>query len=223
MTNSRPIRLTRAQSRAVDKIAAEKYHVPTIILMENAARASAELAEKIVNKPNARIAILAGPGNNGGDGLAIARHLHNRAHYTQILLLTDPAKYKGDALINWKIIEAMQIPRALLTPQTQFAGNLLIDALFGTGLTEAPRPPFAEIAAIINAAAIPILAIDIPSALDCDTGLPLGPIAIRANHTITFVAEKIGFANPAARPYLGKITIGDIGCPKECVDQARQK
>jgi NAD(P)H-hydrate epimerase len=215
-----PTRLTRLQSRAIDRIAVEKYHMPSILLMENAARATADLADELLSHKPAQIKILCGPGNNGGDGLAIARHLHNRDHVVQILLLGEPAKYKGDALINWKIVEAMQIPTASLTPESIGHSDLLLDALFGTGLSEAPRSPFAESAAAANKSGIRILAIDIPSGLDCDTGMPLTPSTIRATHTITFVAEKIGFTNPAAQDYLGQITVADIGCPKECIDEA---
>jgi NAD(P)H-hydrate epimerase len=215
-----PLRLTRAQSRAIDRIAVEKYHIPSIVLMENAARAAVDLVNQLISHEPAQVKILCGPGNNGGDGLAIARHLHNRGHGIRILLLADPAKYKGNALINWKIIEAMQIPTAPLTTASISNADLLIDALFGTGLTEAPRPPFGEIAAAVNESRIPILSIDIPSGLDCDTGLPLTLSTLRAAHTITFVAEKIGFANSAAKQYLGQITVADIGCPKECIDEA---
>ncbi|HEY1686341.1 MAG TPA: NAD(P)H-hydrate epimerase [Tepidisphaeraceae bacterium] len=218
--NPNAIRLNREQARAVDKIATDKYRMPSIILMENAARQAADFAEKIVAKNTARFQILCGPGNNGGDGLAMARHLHRRGHRVEILLLADPAKYKGDALINWNIVQAMQIPQAPLTSKSRFAADLLIDALFGTGLTEAPRDPFARIASSVNDSSIPILSIDIPSGLDCNTGTSLGPVAIRAAHAITFVAEKIGFANPAAAQYLGQVSVADIGCPKECINEA---
>lgn len=217
MTSS--IRLTREQSRAVDKIAAEKYRMPTIILMENAARAVTDKAIQIIGKQTKnRILILCGPGNNGGDGLAAARHLHNRGVDVQILLLADSAKYKGDALINWQIIQAMQIRTEPIRPELITNASLIIDALFGTGLTEAPRAPFPKIAGAINQSQIPVLAVDIPSGLDCDTGLPLGPVALRAHHTVTFVAEKIGFAKLEAKQYVGQLSITDIGCPRECVE-----
>jgi NAD(P)H-hydrate epimerase len=214
-----PVRLTSAQSRAVDRIASEKYQMPGILLMENAARAAADFANNLLSHNPAPIKILCGPGNNGGDGLAIARHLHNRGHDIHILLLAAGDKYQGDALINWKIIEAMQLPTSPLTPASINSADLLIDALFGTGLIAAPRSPFAEIANAVNESRIPVLAIDIPSGLDCDTGYPLIPSTIRAANTITFVAEKIGFANPAAKPYLGQVTVGDIGCPRECITE----
>ncbi len=93
---------------------------------------------------------------------------------------------------------------------------LIIDAIFGTGLTRAPRGDFGNIVTAINAANLPILSVDVPSGLDCDTGVPPGP-CIKAHCTVTFVAEKVGFAHPEAHRYLGKIIIGDIGCPIELI------
>src|SRR4051812_20142664 len=103
--------LTREQLREVDRLAVEKYHVPGILLMENAARGATEVAVDMLGAAgNVNILILCGGGNNGGDGLAIARHLHNLGHDILIALCTDPQKYKGDALGNWRIIEAMKLP-----------------------------------------------------------------------------------------------------------------
>ena len=95
--------------------------------------------------------------------------------------------------------------------------GLIIDAIFGTGLTQIPRDPFASIVAAIELTRCPVLAIDIPSGLDCDTGRPLGPACVRAARTITFVAEKAGFAAVEAREYLGEVIVGDIGCPRELI------
>src|SRR4051794_30935205 len=99
-----PTYLTRAQVREVDRIAIEKYHVPGIVLMENAARGAADVAWEMVDRtPEAVVQILCGGGNNGGDGLAIARHLHNHGCNVKVALATDPAHYRGDALINYQI------------------------------------------------------------------------------------------------------------------------
>ena len=105
------IRLTRAQVREVDRRAVEQYHIPGIVLMENASRAVAEVAEMMLRKYNGKnVLLLCGGGNNGGDGLAAARHLHNRGMGVTIGLCTDPTTYKGDALINWQIVQAMNLP-----------------------------------------------------------------------------------------------------------------
>jgi NAD(P)H-hydrate epimerase len=215
------IRLTRTQVRQVDRLALERYHIPGIVLMENAARAVADQACRMLgNNCVGKVLILCGGGNNGGDGLAAARHLHNRGADVHIAFTIDPATYKGDALINWKIVEAMKIPAGPLTPAIlkDLSPILIIDAIFGTGLSEPPRPPFAELAEALNASGLPVLAVDLPSGLDCDTGLPLGA-CIRSKTTVTFVAEKIGFEKAEAKQFLGEIRVAEIGCPVELVEE----
>ena len=91
-------------------------------------------------------------------------------------------------------------------------------ALDGTGMSRPLDAPFAELVATVNARGLPVFAVDLPSGLDCDTGLPLGP-TIRATHTATFVAPKVGFRNSAAAPYLGTVAVVDIGAPKKLVDE----
>jgi NAD(P)H-hydrate epimerase len=192
------MRLTREQVREIDRRAVEEYHMPSILLMENAARSVADVARGTLRREGLRSAlILCGGGNNGGDGLAIARHLHNRGTSVFIGLTVDPATYKGDALVNWQIASAMAIPHAPATPELvlDHSRDLIIDAIFGTGLTDAPREPFGELAKTINDDAGPVLSVDVPSGLDCDTGKPPGE-CIRAAVTVTFVAEKVGFTEP---------------------------
>jgi NAD(P)H-hydrate epimerase len=214
--------LTREQVRLIDRIAIEKYHIPGIVLMENAARGTSKVVlDMLRGKSNQDILILCGGGNNGGDGLATARHLHNHRQNLVIGIGTDPSRYQGDALINWRIIEAMNLPR--LPWQQAFtqmpSPHLIIDAIFGTGLRETPRSPFPEIVKQLSETQSPVLSIDLPSGLDCDTGKPLGP-CIRATRTVTFVAEKIGFRNPGAKEFTGEVTVADIGCPREAIDEA---
>jgi NAD(P)H-hydrate epimerase len=134
-----------------------------------------------------------------------------------IALTIDPAKYTGDALINWQIVRAMGLNVVDATPDwiANSAADLIVDAIFGTGLTRPPRPPFERIVAALDAKRV--LSVDLPSGLDCDTGLPLGP-CVRAERTVTFVAEKAGFANPLAREFTGEIIVGEIGCPRELID-----
>jgi NAD(P)H-hydrate epimerase len=214
------VRLTREQVRNVDRLAVEKYKIPGIVLMENAARGAAEAAIDMYRQGS--ILIVCGGGNNGGDGLAVTRHLHNRGKDVTIALATDPAKYHGDALANWQIVQAMGLKTIPADKIATLKPALIVDAIFGTGLTEAPRPPFAEIVAAIAALVAPVLAIDIPSGLDCDTGKPPGPCVI-ATRTITFVAEKVGFATEEAKKYLGQVIVGDIGCPPELIAEAMNR
>ena len=185
--------------------------------MENAARAVADAAwDALGGRPGA-VLILCGGGNNGGDGLAAARQLHNRRAAVTIGLTRDPDRFDGDARTNWDVVRAMRLParpfdRAMLSPPPA----LVVDAIFGTGLDRSPRDPFPTIADAINECGAPVLAVDVPSGLDCDTGVP-PDACVRATRTVTFVAEKVGF--PAAAAWVGRVTVGDIGCPREVVDE----
>lgn len=211
------LRLTRDQARTIDRLSVERYKIPSILLMENAARSAAQVVgEMLEHNWSGQVIILCGGGNNGGDGLALARHLHNRGSEITIALTADPARYQGDARVNWDITQAMGIKTAPADPHRleNSTALLVVDAVFGTGLSQPPRDPFPALAAAIETRRLPVLAIDLPSGLDCDTGLPLGAV-IRATRTITFVAEKAGFANPASRSYTGDVTVGDIGCPTD--------
>jgi NAD(P)H-hydrate epimerase len=211
------VRLTRAQVREIDRRASADYHIPGIVLMENASQAVAQVAlEMIADVRSPSVVIVCGPGNNGGDGLAAARHLHNLGiDDLQLLVTGDPDAYQGDAGINWKIIKAMKLPVVRELPPD--VPMLYVDAIFGTGLTRAVDSRVAAMIDTMNASRAQRLAVDIPSGLDCDSGEPTGP-CIRAHRTITFVAEKIGFANPSSRKFTGRIAVGEIGCPNELID-----
>ena len=220
------VRLTRAQVREVDRLAIEEFHIPGIVLMENAARGVVDVAlEMMIDFRVTKAMILCGGGNNGGDGLAVARHLHNRRADVIVGLTTDPQRYKGDALTNWQIVQAMRLPVINATPELirKMDDTLVIDAIFGTGLAEPPREPFPAIVQAIADSDNPVLAIDVPSGLDCDTGEALGPAAVAADRTVTFVAAKAGFSSPAAAKYLGEVIVADIGCPRELVERVRER
>lgn len=219
---------TREQIRAVDAEAISEYGMPGIMLMENASRGLALQALRMLGwpqvKPEARVLIVCGGGNNGGDGLAAARHLHNAGLEVAIVLTRSPNSYAGEAEINLNICKAMKLdivaahedPVAALNDQPPC--HLILDGLFGTGLTSDVRPPLDEVIAWINRNPAPTLAIDIPSGLDCDTGKPLG-CAVRAAVTDTFVGIKQGFTAGAAHPYLGEVTVTDIGVPRELIEK----
>jgi hydroxyethylthiazole kinase-like uncharacterized protein yjeF len=226
---SEPIRLTRQQVREIDRRSVEEFQIPGIVLMENAARAVTIAAMRLLDDavhgaargdgaPSALI--LCGGGNNGGDGLAVARHLHNRGVDVSIGLTVDPKKYQGDAATNWNIVRAMGVPVSPISPEdiSRRQCDLIIDAIFGTGLQQAPRAPFGELAAAIRGVGRPVLAVDLPSGLDCDTGRAPGA-CIAATLTVTFVAEKAGFAHPGASVFTGEVVVGDIGCPIELIRQ----
>jgi NAD(P)H-hydrate epimerase len=215
------IRLTRAQVREVDRRATEEFGLPGVVLMENAAINASAVALEMVDYESAGVIIVCGGGNNGGDGLAIARHLDNFGTDVRVVLTVDPAKHGGDAAINWRVVERMGINVVPWTSGIMKEGEpeLIIDAVFGTGLSQAPREPFAAVAREMNISGVPILAIDVPSGLDCDTGEPLGPVCVKATQTVTFVAEKVGFANVTAREFTGTVVVAGIGCPAEIVEE----
>ena len=220
--NDLMVRLSRSQVREVDRLAIGQYHIPGIVLMENAALAVADVAcEMLDNNCIGQVLILVGGGNNGGDGLAAARHLHNRGAEVNLMLMGDPGRFTGDALINWQIVRAMGLVARPVDPivLARTPAMLIIDAIFGTGLTRPPRDPFGAIVHALEQVRAPVLSVDLPSGLDADSGLPLGANGITATRTVTFVAEKTGFANPAAARYLGHVTVADIGAPRELIER----
>ena len=212
----------RAALQELDRRAVEEFHIPLLVLMENAGRAVAHAALKLL-KPHASVLLVCGPGNNGGDGLVAARHLHNANIPLEILLTAPLSHFKEAAAAQVAIVEAMKLPLQIISDDHAEVRNwvvdsqphdLIIDAIFGTGLTrEVTGLPRAIIHAL-NVSRRNILSIDLPSGLDCDTGLPWGD-AIHATETVSFCGHKPGFTNPQAQPYLGKITTADIGAPRD--------
>ena len=170
--------------------------------------------------------ICCGPGNNGGDGFVIARHLDLRGFPVRVLLFCEPAKLQGDALANFAILAKCSVPIDIFGNRHVSArlaellrdADWIVDALLGTGSRGEPRPPLDAVIDQLNASTAKRLAIDLPSGLDCDTGEPARH-TFRADHTCTFVAAKPGFANPAARPFVGELHVLDIGAPRKLIDE----
>jgi NAD(P)H-hydrate epimerase len=211
--------LSRDEVRSLDERASADYGLPGIVLMENAGRGTAELLLRLgIHGP---VVICCGRGNNGGDGFVIARHLDNLHVPVRVLVFAPPADLRGDAAVNYSVLARSDVPivhAPLATLAQELAGaDWVVDALFGTGLAGPVRPPFDQVIAAINGCPARILAVDIPSGLDCDTGLPLGP-TIKAHHTATMVAEKQGFAHPGVRDWLGEVHVIDIGLPRKMLD-----
>lgn len=216
---SHSIVLTRDESRELDRRAIDEFGIPGVVLMENAGRSVVDYLR--ARHPQGPVLICCGKGNNGGDGFVIARHLDNHHIPVQVLLCAKPEELKGDAKTNFNIIVKSGLSIADLSKVSILdksfqalvaSAEWIVDALFGTGLSSGIQSPFDKIIAEINHAAAHVLSVDIPSGLDCDTGEPLG-IAIKAQHTVTFVAMKKGFTYPAAKDFLGNIHVADIGVP----------
>ncbi|MDY0357131.1 MAG: NAD(P)H-hydrate epimerase [Sedimentisphaerales bacterium] len=214
--------MSRDQVRSVDRWAIEQIGLPGIALMENAGRSCAEfILDRLGRKAICRICVFCGRGNNGGDGYVIARHLRNAGHAVCVVLCGDREKVRGDARINLDVLGALgeDVRRldpgsvdapALVAAMAQGA-DIVVDALFGTGLQGPLREDYRVLVEAINALDVPILAVDIPSGLDCDTGRPLGA-AVRADWTVTFVAIKQGFvASAEAAQYTGQVHVASIG------------
>jgi NAD(P)H-hydrate epimerase len=217
--------LSRQEVREVDRRAIEELGVPGVVLMENAGRGAAEVLARLGCR--GPVVICCGKGNNGGDGFVIARHLDNRSIPVRVLIFTQPQDLTGDAAVNYQIIAKAGLPIEVYageswderTLQAELAKpEWIVDALFGTGLTGPVRKPLDRVIAAINASQKHVLAVDIPSGLDCDTGQPLGP-TIRAEHTVTFVAEKRGFANPSSKEWIGQVHVVDIGAPRRLLEK----
>jgi NAD(P)H-hydrate epimerase len=218
------LRLSRAQLREVDRISIEEYGLPGVVLMENAARSAAEMinAHHRGDGDEAAALIVCGGGNNGGDGYAIARHLHNSGWHVRILAARPLHELRGDAAIMANVAQRMTLP--IVSDLAALGGSspwLVVDALTGTGLARPLEGATADAVRAMNASGHAIVSIDVPSGLDCDTGEPLGDACIRATRTISFVAEKVGFANPRACEFTGQVTVGDIGCPRELIERVR--
>lgn len=215
--------LSREEARALDQRAMQELGVPGVVLMENAGRGIAELLRSL--GVQGLVVVCCGRGNNGGDGFVIARHLDNARVPVRVLLFARPDQLAGDAAVNYQILQRSGFPvvTAEMEPldevwlrQELSLADWVVDALFGSGLKGAIRPPFDRVVAAINDSPARVLAVDIPSGLDCDTGQPLGP-TVRAHHTATVVALKQGFLEPSARPWLGQTHRIDMGMP-QCKD-----
>ena len=231
--------------RQVDRTAVERFGMNSLVLMENAAIQCALWLQ--VNFALSRTLILCGRGNNGGDGLAIARHLRLAGWPCQVNQLGPIEKLTPDAQANWRILTQGTGHRPMIglgfQPVSDLGENLLwdpttsgsslvdsersasglepeliIDALLGSGAQGAPRAPMNDWIERANACSAKRIAIDIPSGLDATTGQPAQP-TFRADATLTFVARKVGFQSAAAQEYLGTIEVLPIGIPTQLIEE----
>ena len=219
--------LTREQSRLVDKLAIENG-ITGISLMENAAKRCVILLTEL--KIESAV-ICCGTGNNGGDGFVIARRLAVQGVPVKTILCGDPDKIEGDALTNYGITQSLDVQILQLEDDwsdSELAHRVsvvenqpvdcIVDCLLGTGSVGDPRPPMDRVINALNGVEARRFAVDVPSGLDCETGVP-GKPTFKADMTCTFVAKKTGFANEAAKPYLGTVRVGTIGVPDDLVER----
>jgi len=217
--------VTCEEMRAIDRCAIEEFGVPAIVLMENAGRGAAEealrlYAERQLDGP---VLIFCGPGNNGGDGFVVARHLANAGQAVRVYCCSDRARVdRGrEAGVNLTVCERMGLPVVDLhtaelvatVGEELRAGAMVVDAVFGVGLSSAVREPQASLLRALDEARLPTLAVDIPSGLDADRGRPLG-VALHADVTATMACPKVG-CRGEGEAYVGRLVVVDIGMPAE--------
>jgi NAD(P)H-hydrate epimerase len=211
--------MTCADIRALEQRVIEELGLPSLLLMENAGRGLAGLLFSI--GVTGRVVICCGKGNNGGDGLVMARHLDNMLVSVRTLLFGRPEELTPDASLNYQVLTRAGLPVSLCLHEAgldqarkELAGaEWVVDALFGTGLRGPLRPPFDQVVGLINESGARVLAVDIPSGLDGDTGRALGA-TVRAEHTGTLLARKAGFDQPGATEWTGQVHLIDIGLPR---------
>lgn len=211
--------LTRDEVRSIDRKAADELCLPTLVLMENAGRGAAEYLRELAGDART-VGVACGGGNNGGDGGVVARHLDAWGFDVRVLWFADPGRLAPDAAVQHEILERSGIaqddrPGAVEPAELDalLAGaGWIVDGLLGTGLTRTVEGPLRTVIEAVNRSGKPVLALDLPSGLDADTGQPQG-VAVRAAATATFVAPKLGFAAPGASAHTGAVRVVEIGVP----------
>jgi len=218
--------LTASQMQRIDRLTTERYGVPSLTLMENAGRGFVEFLEsRFAPLSGQRIVILCGRGNNGGDGMVVARLLRERGCRPRVFLLADPQGLKGDARTNWERLAPSGPPEIVnsteswkkVLPEIQGA-TLLVDGIFGTGLTKPLEGFFADVVRDINSAfpKARVVAVDLPSGISADTGDLIGE-CVRACASVTFTAPKLAHVFPPACEFIGDWVVKQIGTPEEAL------
>jgi NAD(P)H-hydrate epimerase len=225
--------LSRAELAELDRIAIERYAIPGVVLMENAGRGACEVVLERLAARGSRagpVGVVCGPGNNGGDGWVVARHLAN-AGVEVVLAASGPASaLGGDAATMRAIVDRMRLEVVDLSVEPDLVRarerfercGLLVDAVLGTGFTGgAVRPAVArairwivELTGPRGARLREVVALDLPSGLDADLGTAADPV-VEADRTVTFAAPKLGFALPGAGRWTGEVRLAGIGVPAE--------
>ena len=222
--------MTREEVRAIDELALAELGLPTMVLMENAGRGAARVLAWAMTEtglasyqsPPASVVVVCGPGNNGGDGAVLARHLEaSGLAKVKVVWITPAGELRGDAPAQHSILQASGVNQSRVFEPTELESILeqadwVVDGLFGTGLTRAliPGDLPGDIVNVINQSGKPVMALDIPSGMDANTGDVAG-VAIKARLTATFVAPKVGFYLRQAIQWTGRVEIIDIGLPRQ--------
>lgn len=223
---------TAAEMREIDRKAMDKYGIPGIVLMENAGRRVVEavcrhLGGDVKGKV---ITVFVGKGNNGGDGLVVARHLLNMGADVRVLMVADPEHLKGDAAVNLDIwrkmgqkIYPIYKPNGInLVKVSLMSTDLIVDAIFGTGFRGTVNEKIGRVIQLINASGAPVISVDIPSGLEADTGR-IGGQCVKAAATVTFGLPKLGMVLEQGVSVTGRMEVADISLPKPLLFDTRIK
>mgnify|MGYP000942304129 CR=1 FL=1 len=214
-----PRSLTRDEVRAIDVWAAETIGLPTLVLMENAGRGAAEVLLDRIHE-DAKVLVLCGPGNNGGDGAVVARHLDLSRRTVSVVWFAKSDRLSPDAATQHRVLKGLGLPQDEWPESTEASvldellaeADWVVDGLLGTGLSRPVEGQLRDVIEAINRSGRPVLALDLPSGLDTDRGVPLGT-AVRATVTATFVARKVGFDASGAAAFTGEVHVVPIGVP----------
>ena len=214
--------LTAAQMREVDRRTSE-LGVPGLVLMENAGQRVVEvLAHAYAPLRDQRIIVMCGKGNNGGDGLVVARQLYTRfrPRALHVVLAGDPGEMEGDAAANYRMLEAVGCPVSFELSAEMETATLIVDALLGTGIHGAAKGRALELIRAINDRfpLADVVSVDLPSGLDSDSGVPPGE-TVHASHTVTFTAPKLCHVLSPACELSGHLHVAAIGSPRELYEQ----
>ena len=237
LTELCPRLATASQMRELDRRSITEIGIPGAVLMENAGRATVDAMEREFGPVQGKgVCIFAGPGNNGGDGLVIARCVHGRGGYPLVLLFAQAQQLPADAALNWSILKRLNLPCMVLAESVSVASSLeqankelfnrpvhsVVDGLFGIGLTRAVEGMYLHalhaLDSLAKQHACPVVALDIPSGLNSDTGQVLGE-AVQANLTVSYGLAKPGQLHHGG-PHCGRLQVVDIGIPKKIVASA---
>ncbi len=217
--------VTATEMQEMDRRTIENFGMPGMVLMENAGRGATRfLLDQFPDIENKRVGVIAGRGNNGGDGYVMARYLKQKGVHVKVYLLAAANRIQGDAAANLKFLKPLQVPLVEIPDEVSFSKyqaemtgfDVWIDAILGTGLTAAVKGYFKTIIEFINGLNKPVFAVDIPSGLNSDTGQVCGA-CIRANATATFAFAKPGHLIHPGTQYTGALNIVDIGIPPHIV------
>ena len=216
--------VTAKEMRQIDQQTIQGIGIPSIVLMENAGNAVVTAIRKHFSECR-RIVVVVGKGNNGGDGLVVARQLSLAGHSVQVILVSAPHEFTGDALSNLQVARNLKLPIIHVLSESDLDKlehqisrcDLIVDAIFGTGLRGAVRGFVASVIACVNASGCPIVAVDLPSGLQTDSGAING-VCIKAAYTITIGLPKRGLLIYPGADMAGQLEVADIGFPPSVIE-----